>query len=185
MDADGSNQKQLTFGTYEDQPQISPDNRWVVYRREEAMAEGIWKVPIEGGIPVRLTSVAARSPVVSPDGKTIACFLRVEQSSDMWKLAVIPFDGGQPLRVFDGTPALGLLQQIVRWTCDGSALTYIAPSGGTDNIWRQPVAGGKASQLTSFREGHISAFAWSPEGRYLACVHDIRQRDVILIDGFR
>jgi Tol biopolymer transport system component len=47
MDADGSNQRQLTFGNQEWSPNISPDGKWVIYAgSDEKEFPTAWKVPI-------------------------------------------------------------------------------------------------------------------------------------------
>jgi len=74
MDADGSNQKQLTNDRIpKTEPAVSPDGRTVVYG---SPIEGfqIYKVSIEGGNPSRIETgtVGPESPIFSNDGKYIA-----------------------------------------------------------------------------------------------------------------
>ncbi|MCM3900725.1 MAG: DPP IV N-terminal domain-containing protein, partial [Pyrinomonadaceae bacterium] len=123
VDKNGGNPKQLTSGLYEDWPDVSPDGKWVIYHASEAVGDRIWKVSIDGGSPSLLSSVAARHPVFSPDGKFIACYLREEGAE--WELAVLPVTGGQPVNKFS-IPA-GVADQRVgpRWTPDSKAVTYV------------------------------------------------------------
>src|SRR5262249_27855322 len=79
MDTDGSNAKQLTSGSTEGFPQISPDGQWVVYTLF-AGETTLWRVSIEGGAPVPITSSAAAYPAISPDGKSIAAMSRGPQA---------------------------------------------------------------------------------------------------------
>lgn len=55
---------------------------------------------IDGGDPVQLTDKLSGPPVISPDGKMIA-FIYLEEASGQGKIAVIPFEGGPPTKVFD------------------------------------------------------------------------------------
>src|SRR5204862_7078577 len=89
-DIDGSNLKPLTTGI---QPQSSPDGKWVVYSSFESSGYSLWKVSIDGGQPVLITNKDAYFPVVSPDGKLIACYLRDEQTSVL-NIALLPLPGG-------------------------------------------------------------------------------------------
>src|SRR5262245_62078649 len=61
-------------------PQVSPDGRWIVYtvseldRQSGKSNSDLWLVPLRGGAPRRLTTAEASDdhPRWSPDGKTIA-----------------------------------------------------------------------------------------------------------------
>src|SRR5262249_11140226 len=121
MDIDGSNAKRLT-----DSPAMgatmSPDGKWVAYMTFGPGGFSMWKVSIEGGEPVQITSKYSLSPAISPDGKLIACYYLDERTGTS-KIALIPFAGGEPVRVFE--PQVVDLVTYVRWTHDGRALTYI------------------------------------------------------------
>ena len=154
MDADGSNFKQLTNGSMEYAPYCSPDNRWVVYHaRTTGKFATLWKVPIDGGDPVELTDKPATFPVVSPDGKMIACNYGVDQGDlNRWRIAIIPFAGGQPLKTLD-VPTYPMRQ--IQWSPDGRALTYLDVREGVSNIWSSPLDGSPPHQLTDFKADQI------------------------------
>jgi Tol biopolymer transport system component len=69
----------------------------------------------------------------------------------------------------------------VRWTADGRFLTYIDTHDGVSNIWSRPVDGGAPRQLTDFKADQIFRFAWSRDGKRLACSRGAIANDVILI----
>jgi hypothetical protein len=82
---------------------------------------GIWKVPMDGGVPVRLTYQLSGFPAVSPDGKSIAYTYFDPKVTPRQRLAIIAFDGGAPTKVFGidaDTPA------IPRWMPDGRSILY-------------------------------------------------------------
>jgi Tol biopolymer transport system component len=138
MDPDGGNLKQLTEGPGDIYPQSSPDGLWVVFQSARSGSTSAWKVSIDGGEPVRLTDKWTANPTVSPDGSLIACFYREGESNPTVKVAVIPFAGGDPVKVLDlprpsFSGAAGL-----RWTPDGRAVTFIDTTGGVSNIWSLP-----------------------------------------------
>src|SRR4029453_15944223 len=96
-----------------------------------------------------------------------ACWYKPD-SSTPWKIAIIPFDGGPPIRTFDGDRTN---IRPVRWGPDGQTIDYIVmprSPGNIGNIWRQPISGGPAYQLTQFTSEAMDGFGWSRDGR-LVC----------------
>jgi Tol biopolymer transport system component len=154
MEIDGSNPVQLTNGNYDRNPAFSPDGRWIVYTSMGVSQPNLWRVSIDGGEPAKLNNNFSVAPQVSPDGKQIACYFWDEKPDTQLVIALIPFEGGQPTKTFN------LPAQFVRWTLDGSALTYIDSRGGVSNLWSQPIDGGKPTQLTDFKADQIFAFEW-------------------------
>ena len=184
MDIDGSNAKQLTHSGNGFTPDFSADGQWVVYTTFVAGGFRIWKVPIGGGEAVPVNDKYALTPAVSPDGKLIACYYQVEQTGAS-KIALFPFEGGEPVKLFDYTQPAGATSAPVRWLPDGSAFSYISTRGGVSNIWLQPIDGGQPKQLTDFKSEVIFSFDWSRDGKQLALSRGTENRDVILINNSR
>jgi Tol biopolymer transport system component len=186
MDIDGGNLKQLT--DQEDyKPQISPDGKWVVFDSWRSGKRALWKVPIEGGQPVQITDKFTSSCGISPDGKLIACFYRDEQQpTTPWRTMILPFEGGQPLRTFSA-PGMDqtALEAAVAWAPDGRSITYVDPTGGTPNLWSQPLDGGPSKKLTDFKENGVWRYAFSRDGKQLALTRGTVTSDVVLIKDFR
>jgi Tol biopolymer transport system component len=84
MDSDGSNPVRLTTGNGEKVPRCSPDGKWVIYHSVAASDEfySLWKIPIEGGQPVRLAD-RTYAASISPDGKRIVFSRRLWTSDIM------------------------------------------------------------------------------------------------------
>jgi serine/threonine protein kinase/Tol biopolymer transport system component len=177
VEIDGSNPKQLTHRNYDRNPTFSPDGQWIIYTSMGVMHPNLWRVSIEGGEPVKLTDVFSAAPMVSPDGKLIACYYWDAKPESHLGIALFPYEGGQPIKTFN------LPAQFVRWTSDGSALTYIDSRGGVSNIWSQPVDGGKPVQLTDFKSDQIFNFEWSRDGRQLVVARGIVTSDVVLFNN--
>jgi hypothetical protein len=111
----------------------------------------------------------------------------LDQESGQWKLSVFGSDGGNPVKSFNlPIPYFQhFAWQRIRWMADGRALTYIDRRGGTSNIWSQPIEGGPATQLTDFKSGEIFNFAWSSDGKRLACTRGSVISDAVLISDLR
>ena len=99
-------------------------------------------------------------------------------------LAMVPFAGGQPAKVFPlpATVAGGL--SIIHWTPDGRAISFINSVNGVGNIWEQPVEGGPPKAVTHFTSDKIFCFDWSRDGR-LALSRGTDTTDAMLIKNFQ
>jgi Tol biopolymer transport system component/DNA-binding winged helix-turn-helix (wHTH) protein len=182
MNLDGSNQVQLTRGAGENFPHVTPDGRSVVYATYGFhQPGGIWKIPIEGGEPVRLTDKPASWPFVSPDGKFVAATYSPDPAGP-GKLAVIPIEGGEPVKLFDIEPSF---RANVTWTPDNRGLAFLDARTGTNNVWMQPLSGGRAVQLTDFKGEGVIAYDYSRDGRQLVATRSAETTGVVLIRDFR
>jgi Tol biopolymer transport system component/DNA-binding winged helix-turn-helix (wHTH) protein len=180
MNLDNGECAQLTDGVSELRPDISPDGRWVVYMSLNKDSPSLWKTSLEGGqSPIQLSNKITSVPRVSPDGRFIACFYRA-QVDTFSKLAVIPSDGGEPVKVFDKSPTT-IVEAGIQWTPDGRALTFIDNRHGVSNIWLQPLDGSPAKQLTNFTSETIFRFAWSPDGKMFIAERGTEIGDIVLI----
>jgi len=181
MDMDGGNAKQLTSGDGEVQPTISPDGSWVYYSTGNP-GEGnndrtLWRVNSDGGTPGKLTEGPSHGADVSPDGKLFAAWYKPAGLG--WKLAVFNADGGTPLKLFDAEPGVP-----VKWTADGTAIAYLKVVNGVSNIWKQPLSGGDAVQVTHFTSMRIANFDWTSDGR-IVCSRTERATNVVIVRNFR
>jgi dipeptidyl aminopeptidase/acylaminoacyl peptidase len=146
---------------------------WVVYQTRRSL----WKMPIDGGEPVKLGENMAWS-AISPDGKMVACALQVPLPA---RLALIPIEGGSPARVFDVQPNLPAR---IHWAPDGRAVTYVALQNGMSDIWSQPIDGGEPKKLTNFKSNRIFSFDWSRDNK-LVISHGNSTSNVVLIRNAR
>ena len=179
MNADGSNPVQLTYGKAALTPSLTPDGQWVVYR--SGRDGNIWKVPVEGGESVRVVE-SGRSATVSPNGKLIAYFVRVENG---WQIAVKSFaEGGAAVRKFAG-PSPALNDDVLQWTADGKALLYASRYEGVGNVWRQPLDGNPPRKVTDFKSDGIFSFDVSADGKTLVCARGGWKHDIVLIRGIK
>ena len=178
MNVDGSNPVPLTSGEGEDLPTVSPDGRWVVYTRIGADRPSLWRVSIDGGESTRITEAIASHPSFSPDGKQLACFYAESLADPTMRLAVIPVDGGPPVKIFPNRIEGSTLLQ---WMPDGKALSYAENLAGVSKIWIQPLAGGEPQPFAEFESDRIFGFSWSLDGKHLACVRGFWSSDAVLI----
>ena len=183
VDLDGSNLKQLTSGNYVDaNPVCSPDGRSVIFVSQRSGTASLWKVSIDGGAPLQLTNRSAQLPSISPDGKLISYFYFDEQAGNQPKLALIPFDGGEPVKTLELPRSVQPLA--FGWLPDGRSVAYVDNISGILNVWSKPVDGGAPKQLTDFKSEFINSFAVARDGK-IAAYRVSATRDIVLIKGFR
>ena len=183
MNLDGSNPVQLTSGLADSFPALSPDSRWVIYTALDGAKPTLWRVSIDGGTPIRVTEHVATTSAVSPDGRSIA--FTYPESSDPFappnRLAIIPFEGGTPSNTFTVPNSGTGLTVIHWWSPDGKSIFYTATTNNVTNIWSLPLDGGPPKQVTDFKDMLLTGFAWSRDGKQLACTRGALMRDAILV----
>lgn len=179
---DGKAPTQLTYGKLDLQPYCSPLENWVFFSQDTAGKRTISRVKTDGSAPAQsLSDQLTLYPVVSPDGKWVAGIYQ-ETLTAPQRIAILPVNGGLPKQLLD-LPAF--LANSLRWHPDGKSLTYLSRKDGAMNIWRQPLAGGAGEPITDFKTDRIFTYAWSRDGRTLACARGTINRDVIMISDFR
>src|SRR5688572_15022783 len=182
INIDGSNPKPLSIGVADSQPVISPDSKSVVYASLGLTKPTIWRVSMDGGNPIELTQHVSTNPMISPDGKFVAYLY--SESADPFapgnRIAIMPSEGGEPIKVFSYSPA-GNVVTMAQWSADGKSILYSTNNNNVTNIWSQPVDGGAPKQVTDFKDSYMSGFAWSLDGKQLACTRGLLMRDAVLI----
>lgn len=177
VDSDGRNNHQLTSGAGENYPSFSSDGKWIYYVSRAQNRGTLWKIQTGGGTPVQVTSTGIiMNPVISPDGQKFACTYRADEA-DRWKIAVFKIDASTPSQTLALPSAF---HQVIRWTPDGLALTYLDKQNGAQNIWKQPLDGSPAVQLTNFTDDSILHYDLSSEHQFIAS-RGGRRRDIVLM----
>ena len=106
------------------------------------------------------------SPAPSPDGRWVAFVVRttdLEADTGRRDLWLVGIDGAGLRRLTtheasDSSP---------RWSPDGKALYFLSSRSGSSQVWRLPVAGGEARQVTDLSQG-VANLVISPDGKHLA-----------------
>jgi dipeptidyl aminopeptidase/acylaminoacyl peptidase/CubicO group peptidase (beta-lactamase class C family) len=109
--------------------------------------------------------VLPEQPALSPDATQVAYVVRTSNRTtdhaerNLWW---VPTAGGPARRLTrggtDSAPA---------WAPDGTSIAFLRAADGPAQVWRLPVAGGEAEQVTTLPLG-AGAPVWSPDGTRLA-----------------
>ncbi|MGH7581794.1 MAG: protein kinase domain-containing protein [Gemmatimonadales bacterium] len=153
-----ANPIQVTSGTQTIEGiRVSPDLKWLLYDSNISGSVNIYRVPIDGGEPQRLTTDAADDfqPAMSPDGRAIVFHTMRRGNRDV---VVQPLDGG-PRQVVAATAEE---ETNGVWSPDGMSLAYYSRNGPklliskrVDGRWQTGVP-----QPTPLQWPR-----WSPDGR--------------------
>ncbi len=179
MKLDGSDPVELVRNAREySTPVCSQDSEWVIYGSEVNNKQGLFKLRIDGGTAIQLVEKPAFSHALSPDGKLVAYVHRPPELNAKPQIEIIAAEDGSLVTVLDLPGDMGRM----RWSPDSAALDYVKTEEEVSNIWRMPVKGGPQKQLTFFEADLIFHFAWSIDGKELACTRGSNDTDLILIE---
>jgi Tol biopolymer transport system component/DNA-binding winged helix-turn-helix (wHTH) protein len=163
-DANGTNTVQLTTNGNVKDSIISPDGETVFYLAQdyESMVETLWRVSINGENPIKLTSRTTRSPRISPDGKTIACYISNPETKTMM-LALVSAETGEILK-YPATPPNNDIP-FLDWSKDGENLFVVLQREKPFSLWKISLNAGQPEQLREWENDAIFRLAISRNGQ--------------------
>src|SRR3954471_116695 len=111
-------------------------------------------------------------PRVSPDGRRVVYTLRevdLEANrgrTDLWMLDLD--DPAKPRRLTQHSAN----DTHPRWSTDGGSVYFLSSRAGSSQVWRLPLAGGEAVQITDYPLD-VNTFKFSPDGSHIALAMDM------------
>jgi len=157
----------------------SPDSKWMVVAGSDRNGQGVFKLPVDGGPPVRIATGRFLDPVWSPLGDLIVyCGAQVFTLAPL--LAVHP----------DGTPAS--LPEIkvqregerVRFLPDGTGLVYmLGDTMAEQDFWLLDLRTMHSQRLTRLSSSAVMrTFDITPDGKRIVFDRLIEDSDILLVD---
>ena len=161
----------------------SPDAAWIVAGgTDDSQGQGLFKVPVNGGAPIRLISGAAANPIWSPDGSLIVYAGALVTGQEAPLLGVRP--DGVPVEL----PPLRVRPGGHRFLPNGRGLMYLPRSQSLD-FWLLDLVTKKTRQLTRLSDqGRLGRFDITPgfdippDGKQILFDRSRENADVVLID---
>ncbi len=161
MNADGTNQQQLTTNDYVSGPPVwSPDGTRIAYTvYDDNRGSAVWVMNADGTNQQQLTT--GFGPVWSPDGTRIA--YTVYDDNFDWEVWVMNADGTNQQQLTTNDYGYGVGPPA--WSPDGTRIAYTAGDWRTGTIWVMNADGTNQQQLTTnYGFGPV----WSPDGTRIA-----------------
>lgn len=97
MNADGTNQKQLTSDEAQDyEPHVSPDGRYIVFGSNRGPLPSVWRMDIDGNNLKQLSDQEDYLQDITTDGKWVIFTSWRTTKLSLWRVSI---DGGQPEQI--------------------------------------------------------------------------------------
>jgi Tol biopolymer transport system component len=153
---------------------LQPDN---IRPLRPSLCPGLFKIPVDGGAPIRLVAGQAINPVWSPDRKLIVYAGTLVAGE--FPLAAVTPDGAPvempPIRVGLGGG--------YRFLPDGKSLVYLPGRAASPDFWRLDFATRSTRQLTHLdNRGAVRTFDITRDGRNIVFDRSRENSDIVLID---
>jgi Tol biopolymer transport system component len=184
MNVDGTDARALSTGdTFDDgNATVTPDGKWVIYNSWRTGKWAPWKVSIDGGEPQLLLDAFAGVASVAPDGQTyLASYLDEQKQPAAMRAALLPINGGGPVKMFDVALPSTYASGGTSWSPDGRTVFYFQDR----NVMSMNVADGKIRAATNFKTETIFNMAASSDGKRFLLSRGEVINDVVLIKDFR
>ncbi len=170
MDARGGVPTRLTYHPSSDRVlDWFPDGKHILFRARREFpirAEMIYKVSIDGGMPVKLPVDRAGLTALSPDAKQIA-YNRISREARTWKR----HKGGTAQDIWLGSLEKGDFHKATDWAgtdnfpmWSGNSIYFTSDREfGTLNIYRYDLGNGKITPMTSYRDYDVKYPSIGPD----------------------
>jgi len=158
-------------------PSWSPDGKWIAVAARDGPGLHIFKVPVDGGAPVRLVDSVSSNPVWSPIGNLIL-YSGASRARIVPVKAVTP--EGRPYPI----PAISVDRtgDSYRFLPGGKAIVVKLGGFRRQDFWSVDLASGQRRQLTALKPGEsIQRFDVSPDGTRILFERVRENSDIALI----
>jgi Tol biopolymer transport system component len=179
LSSDGAELQPIAEGIdVQDSSSWSPDGRWIVTGGSDGSGPGLFKIPLDGGSPVRLVAGQALNPVWSPDGSLIV-YAGTNVRTFAPLLAVRP--DGTSVKLPEIT--VRRLGERVRFLPDGKSLIYMQGVLESQDFWVLDLASMKSRPLTRLQNrATMRSFDIASDGKQIVFDRLRENSHVVMID---
>lgn len=162
MNADGSDQRQLTSEGHNLRPVISPGGSLIVFHSFRSGGTNIWRMDLDGGNLKQLTFGKKNFfPDISPDEQWIVYASYDSGELALWKVSI---NGGAPSKLNDTIANLPIISPDGRYI---ASFYWDEAANPPVGVMILPFAGGQPVKRLNILPDAVNGFAlhWSPDGR--------------------
>jgi WD40 repeat protein len=182
MNANGTNVRTLVADSFDVRGAASwsPDGNWVAVAANRGEGTRLFKIPVDGGPPVRLVDTLSYNPVWSPDGRFIV--YSEQQSAGQFEVKAITPDRA-PVPIVE-LQIVGFSPRVpYRFLPDGKLVVLEGVLGNSQNFFLVELATGQRRQLTDLTPGPvIQNFDVSPDGTQIVFDRLRNNTDIVLMN---
>ncbi len=168
MNADGTNQKQLTSdAAAEDEVQVTPDGRYIFFNSFRGKLPSVWRMDIDGNNVKQITDQEDYLADIMPDSKSILFTSWRTTKLSLWRVSV---DGGQPVQLSD------LFIGSAQIAPDGKSIVcrYRDPNPNLpQRLIIIPIEGGAPTKSFDLLPTTTGTPEWAPDGKSVT-IYDSR-----------
>jgi Tol biopolymer transport system component len=155
----------------------SPDGQWIAIGARIGSTVHVFKVPVDGGAPVRLVDSVSSNPVWSPNGNIIL-YSATPRARSVPVRAVTPDGRPYPLPVL----AVDRVGDSYRFLGDGNRVVVKLGGFRRQDFWSVDLTSGDRRRLTELTPGEsIYRFDVSPDGTRILFERIRENSDIALI----
>jgi hypothetical protein len=156
----------------------SPDGKWIVTGGFMEGVEGLYKIPVDGGLPERIVSGEALNPVWSPVGDLIV-YTGAQVNVVSPLLAVRP--DGSPVEL----PSIEVFRwgERMRFLPSGTGFVFMQGNGPDQDFWLLDLASMQTRRLTDLTGTNtMLTFDITPDGGRIVFDRLSEESDIVLIE---
>jgi Tol biopolymer transport system component len=185
MDSNGGGLAELPGDGTVSIDELSPDGTHFYYRKRAATGPalpGFWRRPIAGGTEKNEEQVGDRPPSFSPDGRLFYRLINRTSATKARQIEIGDVATGRVIRTITDPSDMSNL----RWSPSSDAVLGILRPDNVLNIWRLPIDGGPATQLTRFGPDQLlPIFVYTADGKLLFLRPERAYGEVVQFRNFR
>jgi dipeptidyl aminopeptidase/acylaminoacyl peptidase len=153
----------------------SPDGKWIVAGGRDAQGPALFKIPVDGGAPLRLVDGKFVNPIWSPDGRLIVYGGRSV-------VGQVELRGVRPDGSSVDLPPVQVRPGGYRFLPDGHGLAYLPRIQGQD-FWLLDLTTKESRMIARVEnQGALRTFDITPDGKYIVFDRSRQNSNVVLID---
>ena len=141
-------------------PEISPDDKIIVFKLSTANSNQLWLMDRDGSDQRRIPNVSGWDPTWSPDGKTILFASDMEGAIELFSIRV---DGGELKKIGD----LPAMRGRSDWSPDGQFIVTYSGQPWNRDVYIMNADGSNAHMLSP-TGGNSQGPSFSPDGQWVA-----------------